>query len=257
MDVYAQTAIKRGLAEICFLDHLTLNNSGKALSMTIDEVPLYFQAARIIKDKYAGKLEVKTGLEMDFHPQLTDVLYEVSSRYAFDVIGSSVHFVGDINIVSHASAWKLETLDPDHLYEGYLSMLTQMLDYDYFDVVCHLDLVKKFIRPPTRSFAKEFRDILSIIKQKRLTVEINTSGYIHPVADLYPSADLIGLCAKMDIPITLGSDAHRPGSVGQSYDRVLPIIRSAGYNHLSSFTHRKPYPIETSSAHTPTAGKDI
>lgn len=257
MDAYAQKAVDMGLSEICFLDHLTLQHTGKPLSMTLDEVPLYFQAAHSIKKRYQGEIKIKIGLELDFQPELTDPLYEVSSIFAFDVIASSVHFVGGVDIVSHASSWKLKSMTHDDLYDGYLSLLTQMLDHDYFDVVCHLDLIKKFLKQPTQSYQKAFNKILSVIKDKQLTVEINTSGYNHPVAELYPSADIIKACAEKEIPITLGSDAHRPSSIGQSYNRAMKIICLAGYNRLSTFENRKPYPVNISHNTTQTGRKDI
>jgi len=257
MDAYAQRALGMGLSEICFLDHLTLQHAGQSMSMTLDEVPLYFQAAQLIKKQYQGKIKVRIGLEIDFHPELTDLLYEVSSMFAFDVIGSSVHFIGDVNIVSYGSAQKLESMVSDDLYAGYLSLIMQMLEYDYFDVVCHLDLVKKFIKQPTHSFQKEFNKILSVIKEKQLTVEINTGGYNHPVAAPYPSEDIIHACAEKEIPITLGSDAHKPDSIGQFYDRVMKTICTAGYDRLSAFENRKPYPVYISHNKRQTGRKDI
>jgi histidinol-phosphatase (PHP family) len=257
MDAYVQKAVDIGLTEICFLDHLTLQQAGKSLSMALNEVPLYFQAAHSIKKRYQGKIKIKVGLELDFQPELTDLLYEVSSIFAFDVIASSVHFVGGVDIVSHASAWKLKSMAHDDLYEGYISLLAQMLDHDYFDVVCHLDLIKKFLKQPTQSFQKEFNKILSVIKDKQLTVEINTSGYNHPVAAPYPSVDIIKACAEKEIPITLGSDAHRPDSIGQFYNRTMKIICLAGYNHLSAFENRKSYPVNISHNTTQTGRKDI
>ena len=44
MEEYIQSAVAKGLREICFLDHLTLTKAGRTLSMAPDEVPLYFQS---------------------------------------------------------------------------------------------------------------------------------------------------------------------------------------------------------------------
>jgi histidinol-phosphatase (PHP family) len=114
-----------------------------------------------------------------------------------------------------------------------------MLDYKYFDVICHIDLVKKFGRKPSRSFERAIDEILSKIKEKNLTVEVNTSGYNHPVGNAYPSPDILRKCHEKGIGITLGSDAHKPAEVGQHYERALPMILSAGYRDLATFTKRK------------------
>lgn len=246
MEAYVQKAVAVGLKEICFLDHLTLAEAGRALSMTPEEVPLYFQAVCDLKQRYQSLIHVKAGLEIDFDLEYIDRIQDIVGRYSFDVIGSSVHFVNDFNIVSRKSAWKLEKVSTDFLYEQYLKHLERMLDFSYFDFLCHLDLVKKFGRQPPRSFDKKFDEILSKIRYKNLAVELNTSGYDHPVKEAYPSLRLLKKCSSLGIPITLGSDAHKPESVGRYYDRAFSMLCSAGCRYLAVFTKRKRHavPIE-------------
>ena len=59
------------------------------------------------------------------------------------------------------------------------------------------------------------------------------------VQEPYPSFDMIAKCHNLGIRITLGSDAHAPANVGQHYDRALPLILSAGYEYLTTFTKRR------------------
>jgi len=239
METYIRRAVAIGLNDICFLDHLTIQPSETNLSMAPGEVPFYFQALQRLKQRYKGVINIRIGLEIDFNPTYIDLFQEIIARFSFDVIGGSLHFPGDLNIVSRSSSWKKGLGDTDDAYNLYLEHLKKMLDYDYFDVVCHLDLIKKFGRKPATPLGQEFDDILSMIKRKHLTVEINTSGFNHPAEELYPSFDIIRNCHKHGIGITLGSDAHQPDQVGQHYDRVLPLLRSAGYRHLTTFHRRK------------------
>ncbi|MBW2569666.1 MAG: histidinol-phosphatase [Deltaproteobacteria bacterium] len=248
MEAYIQKAIVIGLKEICFLDHLTMHKSGETLSMSPGEVPFYFQAARVLKQKYKNVIKVKVGLEIDFSPAHIDIFHDITETYSFDVIGSSLHFPGDLDIVRHSSDWRHGRLDADYVYGLYLSQLEIMLDYNYFDVVCHIDLIKKFNRKPAISFEKKFDKILSKIKKKDLTVEVNTSGYNYAIGDAFPSLNILKKCHESGISITLGSDAHSPAGVGQHYDRALNMLLSAGYNHLSTFTNRKRGAISLNNA---------
>ncbi|MCP4371100.1 MAG: histidinol phosphate phosphatase, partial [Deltaproteobacteria bacterium] len=50
---------------------------------------------------------------------------------------------------------------------------------------------------------------------------------------------IIKICQKAGVSITLGSDAHRPEDVGRHFDRAFPLLRSAGYTHLATFTDRQ------------------
>jgi len=239
MEAYIRRAIEIGLSDICFLDHLTMQPSENNLSMTPGEIPLYFQALQLLKQQYKGIINVKIGLEIDFNPELIDFFQEIVASYPFDVIGGSLHFPGGLNIVSRSSAWRQGKVDPDYVLGLYLEHLHNMLDYDYFDVICHLDLLKKFGWKSAGSFENNFDSILSTIKNKDLAVEINTSGYNHALQEPYPAQDIIKRCYEKGILITLGSDAHEPADVGQHYDKALPMLIAAGYRHLAIFTRRK------------------
>ena len=250
MESYIRTAINLGISEICFLDHLTVQESEKGLSMAPGEIPYYFQAIQLLKQKYKDTISVKAGLEIDFNPSYSDLFQEVVDTFAFDVVASALHFPGGLNIVSGSSTWRHGKHKTDCVYGLYYEHLEKMLDFNYFDVICHIDLIKKFGRKPLRSFDNEVNEILLKIKTKNLCVEINTSGYTHPVGEPYPSPDIITTCHDLGIRITLGSDAHTPANVAQYYDRALPLILSTGYEYLTTFTKRrgKKVPIEQPTA---------
>ena len=239
MERYIRSAAALGFKEICFLDHLTVQAAEKGLSMSLKEIPYYFQAVQVLKQKYRHTLGIKAGLEIDFNPDHTGLFQEVAGTYAFDVIATGLHFPGGMDVVSRRSSWCSGEKDADYVYGLYLEQLEKMLDHTYFDVICHIDLVKKFGRKPSRSFDRAVDGILSKIKEKNLTVEVNTSGFNHPIQKPYPSLDMIRKCHEKGISITLGSDAHKPEDVGQYYHRALPMILSAGYRHLATFTKRK------------------
>jgi histidinol-phosphatase (PHP family) len=247
MEAYIQKAVDIGLKEICFLDHLIISEPGNKLSMTPGEVPFYFQAIQLLKHKYRNIINVKAGLEVDFCPEHTDLVRDIVGMYSFDVIGSSLHFLDGINVVSHGSQWSRGGNDTDHIYGLYLEKFDKMLDYNYYDIICHFDLLKKFGRRPLKTFDKEINEILSKIKKKNLSLELNTSGYNHPVNEAYPSREIIEKCFEKGIFFTLGSDAHKPESVGQHYDKALPLLISAGYSHIVTFEKRCPSMIPIAS----------
>ena len=239
MDAYIRKAIEIGIREICFLDHLTFPVKDRAQSMNPGEVPLYFQAVQFFKHRYQGKIDVKAGLEIDFHPEYTDVIRKIVQTFSFDVIGASLHSPSGQDVVSRSSAWGHGQLDTDEIYGTYLEQMDKMLDCDYFDVLCHFDLFKKFGRVPSRSVDGQLSALLSKIKEKDLTVEVNSSGYDHVAAEAYPSPDIIRDCYELGIPLTLGSDAHSPEGIGRHFNRVLPILLLSGHRQLAVFTKRR------------------
>ena len=252
MPEYVQQAINIGLKEICFLDHLTINPSGKLLSMTPGEVSVYYNAIQILKRKYKGIIKIKSGLEIDFHHDSVNLVEDIIGTYSFDMAGSSLHFVDDINIVSSSSPWKKGKWNTDDLFSLYFERLSEMMEYNYFDVLCHFDIIKKFGRKPSKKLDNEIDRILSLMKKKGIVLEINTSGLNHPVREIYPNQEILKECYIKGIPITIGSDAHRPEQVGQHFDKAFDLIVSAGYSHITVFSKRSAETIAIDRIHPET-----
>ena len=252
MEAYVQRALEAGLKKISFLDHLTAEEAEKGYSMTVEEIPLYFQAVQRLKYQYKGRIDVGAGLEIDFFPERFDDLVAATELFDFDVIGGGLHFPGGIDIVTAASPLK-NGMDADDAYAIYFKALEQMIDRGSFDFICHLDLIKKFgCRLPHRSFEKEMDHILAKIKAANLAIEVNGSGFDHLPGESYPGGKIIKKCFDHGIDLTIGSDAHRPDQVGRGRQRILKMMISAGYRHVAVFSKRKKemIPIEAGMGET-------
>ncbi len=243
MESYVKKAIERGLQEICFLDHLTVNGQGRRNSMCPSEVGLYFQAVQKLKYQYWKQIRIRAGLEVDFIPDQIDRIHEIIRPYSFDVIGGSVHFVKGMNIVSRRGQTALSRIDFQNLCLHYIEELDQLLNCDFFDTICHLDVVKKFHAPLSEAVVDKFDEILSKIRYKNLTVEVNTSGLTHSAQEIYPGPELLKICFHKGIEITLASDAHHPDEVGRYFKQVISDLVAVGFTHLAGFSRRKRYKI--------------
>lgn len=250
MVAFIRHAIANGFAEICFLDHLTITDTPRPMTMEVAEVPLYFQALQRLKRHYRDRIAVKVGLEIEFHPQHTGIFKQIVADFAFDIIGSSIHQLDGIDIVSGPAGSGAEHADRDFLQHRYLDYLEMMLTNDYFDVICHLDLPKKFGESLDPHFEERLAKILSQAANRNLAVEVNTSGFDHPAAEAYPSAQLLAILKQAGMAVTVGSDAHRPQEIGRHFARAFDGMQAAGFTHLSLFTgrHRSEAAIPCTSA---------
>lgn len=239
MEEYVQAAIGNGLETICFLDHLTFQEAGRTKAMLPREVPMYVDAARRLGRRYQNRITVRVGMEVDFSPRHVDACRQILNTFDFDVVGSSVHFLDGEDVVGQRSAWGRGELSADRVYSRYLNLLESMLDYDYYDMICHLDLPKKFNTRPSPAAFAGFRNLLEKIRQKDLAIELNTSGLDYPVAEAFPSPELLACSAALDIPLVTGSDAHAPDSVGRKFDQARDLLHTAGYRTLTGFSHRQ------------------
>lgn len=247
MEQYVDHALQAGITEICFLDHLTLNEKGRELSMTPDEVPLYYYAARRLQAAYRSRIKIKVGLEVDFTPELEESARTAAERFDFDVIGGSVHFVEERNLVSSRISRRLREKPDTAFYENYLDLMDRMLDLKYIDIVCHFDVIKKFGTLPPEWFYDKAGALLDKIAQTGKVLEINTSGAAHPVGEIYPRPALLDGCRKRRIPLSLGSDAHLPEQVGRGFAEAAEILKNAGYTQIAGFSRKNRYfvPLRT------------
>jgi histidinol-phosphatase (PHP family) len=108
-----------------------------------------------------------------------------------------------------------------------------------FDIVGHLDLVKKFNYRSKNDLSDLLLKTVEIIGKSGMCVEINTSGLRKPCHEIYPGEKLLKMCFDHDIPITFGSDAHSPEDVGAGFDRAVELVRRVGYGEIARFTQKR------------------
>jgi histidinol-phosphatase (PHP family) len=108
-----------------------------------------------------------------------------------------------------------------------------------FDIVGHLDLVKKFGHRPKDDLADLMLRTVETIGKSGMCVEINTSGLRKPCHEIYPSEKLLRMCFDNAIQISFGSDAHAPEDVGNGFDQAIALARRVGYEEITRFTQRK------------------
>ena len=72
-----------------------------------------------------------------------------------------------------------------------------------------------------------------------MAVEINGAGYNKPISEQYPSVSILKMVHDMNIPVTLGSDAHSPKRVGEHLDRLKGEIEKIGFKEVAIFKNRK------------------
>ena len=255
---YLRQAVKSRLQTIGLSDHFPyefLKNIERIpfeeYAITLPEIEGYLSTAETFREKFKSNINVRIGFEVDFFKNqalaLNKHLTKVKNR--LDYILGSIHI---LNFRDGRGAWgfddsrfrnDFEYYGSQQVYINYYKKLQKMIrseDFD-FDIVGHIDLPKKFNDNPTKKEAvfDEVLKTLELIKARDLTVEINTGGLRKPCKEQYPSEKIIKEMYSLDIPILLGSDAHKPKDIGYKFKKILKIIKKIGYNQLAHFDKRK------------------
>ncbi len=73
-----------------------------------------------------------------------------------------------------------------------------------------------------------------------MVVEVNTSGFRKMGGkDAFPNRKMLRLLAEARVPLTFGSDSHRPDEVGFAQGRVEAMLRDLDVDGR----HRAPLPF--------------
>ncbi|MFP4476476.1 MAG: histidinol-phosphatase [Desulfatibacillaceae bacterium] len=240
METCCARAAELGLSGICFLDHLTLRPEQRPLSMEPAEVPLYYYAARRLARRWEDRLEVRVGLEVDFDPARKDTAREIVESFSFDVVACSLHYLDDWNLVSRGTQAGNPYENAETMAEAYFDVLGAMLSDPFFDVVGHLDGVKKFVEGGGNLPLERWDAAVAAIARAGLCVEVNTSGWDHPADEQYPSVGLLEKLYRAGVDVTLGSDAHRPEDMGRYLDRAASLLSRVGYTRIRVYEKRNP-----------------
>jgi len=231
---YVDEAVKRKIDEIGFSDHIRFKKVN--WSMNLADLPNY--VSKITQLKKAGKISIKMGLEVDFVPSKMAGLMRLINKFDFDYLVGSVHFIGEWGFDDEKQMHKWKRKNIDEVYQQYFALVQSMTKSGLFDIVGHLDLVKKFDFRPKKDISGVLLETVEIISESKMCVEVNTSGLRKPCCEIYPSEKLIKMCFDNGLPITLGSDAHLPEEVGADFDKAVNLLKKVGYTEIIRFTGR-------------------
>ena len=110
------------------------------------------------------------------------------------------------------------------------------------------DLVKKFGYIPQEGYLHLAEPALDAIKDAGICMELNTSGLRRTCREVYPSQVIVEAMRQREIPITLGSDAHKPEETGYAFDAAVASALQAGYTDIQRFMGRERFSIPITEA---------
>ncbi len=231
MEEYVLSAVEAGLPALGFSAHFPMPVHQQPYKVCLEEaeVPLFVEEFRRLKAAYADKIQLLMGFEVDFvDGEEERVRTDCIERWRPDYLIGSVHIVGDWPFDHPDFVDRYERWNVTELYLTYFCKLRRMVRSGLFDVVGHLDLVKKFGHRPEGDVGEAVSELLDEVKAQGMLVEMNTAGFDKPVGEMYPSDETLCEVARRGIPLTLGSDAHAPQQVGRYFDRAVEAAERAG-----------------------------
>jgi len=242
MAAYVERAIRAGLPEMGFSDHIFLywlpaDRRDPELAMREDQFDEYVESVHRLRHRYP-EIDIRLAVEADFIADHEATLAGVLDRHPWDYVLGSVHFIGDWGMDDGRYLATYDTWDIDELYETYFGLILRAADSGHFDTIAHLDLVKKFGHRARKNLADLYERVARGLAAAGVAVEVNTAGLHKPVGELYPHLDLLKACNRFGVPATLGSDAHAPEEVARDFPVAVAHLQAAGYERILTYRNR-------------------
>ena len=257
---YIRKAIKLNLNVIGVSDHFPYEYLSSEIpslkdipyegyAMPTNNLESYILQLDNLKEKYLDQIHVRTAFEIDFFKHQNHMLNKYLKNYTdkLDYILGSVHVLfGKAGVFAFDDGRFLNKYNEydvnDEIYIEYYDSLQVMINSPTFDldIVTHFDLPKKFDKKveDKEIVMEKVIETLELVKKHDLTVEINTSGLRKKVKEQYPSLEIIKILYDLDIPILLGSDAHKPEDVAYEFKNITKMVKNVGFNQLAHFEKR-------------------
>ena len=195
-------------------------------------------------------LPVLVGVELGWWPNRVEALTDVVAHYPFDVVLGSVHNLGAWMFDAYddpAVAAEWERLDAEDVWEDYTAAVEGLAATGLCDVLAHVDLVKITGTRPDRM--AEFQDrLIDAAAAHDLAIEVSSAGLRKPVNEIYPTAAMLPAMHQREVPVTLGSDAHRLADVANANADLRRQITAAGYDRAATYRRRQRELVPLSSA---------
>lgn len=239
MKEVCEHAIKKGLNEICFTEHFSVNPKVPTYGhMNFEK---YFSQIEACRKLFGNQLTIKAGIEL-CEPHLMKEKYrDVLNDLEIDFIMGSVH-----NIKEEKLRTFMVGKTPQEIYQKYFEEVYAMVSHADIDVIAHLDLIKRYAVESMGNY--EFDDYKSIIEkimrkaiERGIGIEINTSGLSNKALnETLPSMDVLLLYHSLGGKIlTIGSDSHRAETVGSNQEVAIKMAKEAGFQGIYVFEKRE------------------
>lgn len=234
MEDYVRAAVERGLACLTFLEHLEAGIRYPHRSWLEEaDFDVYFAEGRRLQKVYGDRIAIRLGVEMGYNPEALAVLQAKLRQYPWDSVGLSCHFFryGEqhLNLLSRnpESLGKLAEIGMDTVLRHYFAMLLDAVHQLDGTVLCHLDAALRHM--PGLRFNQGHKEqivtLLQAVHRRGMALEINTSGFDYR-GNPFPADWIIAKALDLGIPLSAGSDAHRPEDVGRHFDRLPAYLQA-------------------------------
>lgn len=252
MEDCVKDAIRKGMDEICFCDHVDygvkldpmgLDEETKKHAVLNVNYPLYFAQIQALQEKYQGQIVLRKGLEFGMQTHTIPAFRQLQQMWPLDFVILSIHQVNDRQF--HLREFQ-EGQSEAQYYTAYYQALYEVIQrYHDYSVLGHLDLMKRYDDSDGYDgFIHHYDQIEQILKTVIADgkgIEVNTSFHRYGLDSMLPDERILRLYHDLGGTIlTIGSDSHAPAHLGTYIDEAKRTLREIGFTQFCTFKEMQP-----------------
>lgn len=238
MEEYVVKAMERGITEMGFAEHMPVMPESH-LCISYDDLPYYIERVLALRDKFKNYISIKLGAEMDMNLNRIDEIGKIIEKSDFDYVIGSIHYLDNWPFDQKQYINVFKKTDLTKLYEKFFRTVIEAAKTGLYDITGHIDNLKRMGFHPPSDVKYFYDEAASVLKEMNLTAELNTSGYDYPAGEAYPSPEFLSAMNKYGVPVTVGSDSHKPNHIGRHFEKANEVLIKAGYKEVAIFEKRK------------------
>lgn len=243
MEDFIRFALSEGFTSYGFSSHAPLPFP-TAWTMEWDRMDDYLAEFRRMKEKYARRIELYLGLEIDYLDEESNPSIARFRELLLDYRIGSVHMlyndkceVVDVDVPADVFKRIVDEQfngDLEQVVRLYYGRLRRMLELGGFDIVGHADKMHynaACYRPGLLDepwYDALVKDYFADIAARGYQVEINTKSY-HDLGTFYPNERYFPLLHELGIRVQVNSDSHYPERINSGRPEALQALKRAGY----------------------------
>lgn len=246
MEAMIEQAIALGMQGMCFTEHMDMDfpqTTEEVLDFNLNTDAYLYDFLRM-QEIYGNQLQLRFGVELGVQPHLGKRLAEYVKSYPFDFVIASSHLCHGKD--PYYPPFYEGRTEEEAYREYFTSIYENLCKIEDFDVYGHLDYVVRYGPNRDQDYTYEkYKDILDKILEKIVSdghgIEINTGGLPKGLKDLHPNREILKRYKELGGEIiTIGSDAHTPRRIGESFARAEEALRACGFHYYTIFQERVP-----------------
>lgn len=250
---YIKEAIRKGFHTLGFSSHAPVPFDNKFAIRDDESLLAYAGEIRQLKEKYKHQLRIFLSLEIDFIPGITRDFDDFIEAAGLDYTIGGVHLVksplrrglwfidGPKSEIYDDGLTRLFDSDIRLAVTTYWQQMREMITTQHPDIIAHADKIKmhnknRYFHEDEQWYRDQVDQTLEVISRSHSIVEVNTRGlYKGRSEELFPGTAMLKKIYELGIPVTLNSDAHKPGELSGYFDEAKKILKEIGFTYLKLF----------------------